>query len=186
MPPPHQPKGGHRGMPHPPSSQRGENQGQETGGGRGARREPILRLPTISTQECTKPGRMPEQMPWSGKGFVESRDTLPLPKDSLLRGGPQVSPIPRCLSRSPGRGSGGLRRRVGASSPPPRGAPPPAGGGAFVPHVEPAGPAGTAHHLPTHRAAATWGPGRKRPQPSSTWKGAGDPRSGVLPQAPES
>lgn len=172
--------------PIPLAPKEGRIQGQETGGGRGARREPILRLPTISTQECRKPGRMPEQMPWSGKGFVESRDTLPLPRDSLLRGGPQVSPIPRCLSRSPGRGSGGLRRRVRASSPPPRGAPPPAGGGAFVPHVEPAGPAGTAHHLPTHRAAATWGPGRKRPQPSSMWKGAGDSRSGVLPQAPES
>ena len=55
--------------PIPLAPKAGRIQGQETGGVRGARREPILRLPTIPTQECTKPGRMPKQMPWSREGI---------------------------------------------------------------------------------------------------------------------
>lgn len=132
-----------------------------------------------------KPGPMPKQMPPSTEGaFIRTEIHRPTQR-TLLRGGCQISPTRRCSSPSPGGKAGGLRRRVGVSSPPPRRAPPPGGGGAFVPHVEPAGPPGTAHPLPTHRAPATWGPGRKRPQPSSTWEGARAHRLGGIPQAPE-
>ena len=171
--PPHRPEGGHRGMPHPPSSQReGESRDRKLEGRRGPRGNQFFIFLQSQRKSARNLDRCLSRCPGPRKGCVEGRDTLPLPRASLLRGDPQVSSTPRCLSRSPGRRAGGLGGRVRASSPPPpRGAPPPAGGGAFVPHVEPAGPAGTAHPLPTHRAAATWGPGRKRPQPSSTWEG---------------
>ena len=180
-PPPRGRSQGHAPSPQLPKSRAGEHLG--TGNGE-ALRESILRLPPILPQKCTKPGLMPKCL-GLGKGDIEHRDELPLQRDSLLMRGPQVSLTGRGMLPPPGRKAGGLRRRLRASSPPPRGAPPPAGGGAFVPHVEPVGPPGTAHPLPTHRAGATWGPGRKRPQPSSTWEGARDHRIGGIQQTPE-
>lgn len=149
------------------------------------RREPIIHLPPIPTQKCMKPGPMPKQMPLSTEGaFIRAEMHRPT-QHTLFRGGSQINPTRRCMSPSP-------RSRLGASEggsespprPPPRRAPPPVGGGAFVPHVEPAGPPGTAHPLPTHRSPATWGQGRKRPHPSPTWEGARAHRLGGIPQAP--
>lgn len=182
--PPHRPEGGHRGMPHPPSSQRGgESRDRKLEGRRGPRGNQFFVFLQSQRKSARNLDRCLSRCPGPRKGFVKGRGTLPLPRASLLHGGPHPE-VPVTIPGEEGRGP----RREGRSllSAPPRGAPPLAGGGAFVPHVEPAGPAGTAHPLPTHRATATWGPGRKRPQPSSTWEGAVGPRLGVAPQAPES
>ena len=121
--PPHRPEGGHRGMPHPPSSQRGgESRDKKLEGRRGPRGNQFFVFLQSQRKSARNLDGCLSRCPGPRKGFVEGRDTLSLPRASLLRGGPHVSSTPRCLSRSPGRRAGGLGGRVRASSPPP---PPP-------------------------------------------------------------
>lgn len=182
-PPPRGRSQGHAPSPQLPKPRAGENPGT---GKRGSGGNQFFLFLQPQPGVARNLDRSLSRCPGIRNRVLEGRDTLPLPRDSLLLGANEVSPT-QGLRRDPGGESRGPPRegRSFLSAPPP-GAPPPAGGGAFVPHVEPAGPPGTAHPLPTHLAAATWGPGRKRPQPSSTWEGARHRRLEPVPQAPES
>lgn len=107
-------------MPHPPSSQRGgESRDKKLEGRRGPRGNQFFVFLQSQRKSARNLDGCLSRCPGPRKGFVEGRDTLSLPRASLLRGGPHVSSTPRCLSRSPGRRAGGLGGRVRASSPPP-------------------------------------------------------------------
>lgn len=118
MPP--QPPGG-RSQGHAPSpiSQRlgqGRIEGQETGGGVGGQREPILRLPLILTHECTKPGPTPK-MSWSRERVRRGwRDTAP-PKRFFTSQRSSSKSHPKVHITNPWGGGQGASE--GGSEPPP-------------------------------------------------------------------
>lgn len=88
--------------PAPKAPSRGESRDRKTG----VRREPIFPLPPIPSQESTKPGPKPKQMPrYQGRGFGEQRYTAP-PERLLTSRRDRSKPSPKGTSRSRGRGQG--------------------------------------------------------------------------------
>lgn len=167
-------------MLHPPpasspSPGRGRIHRQETGVGGGPRGNQFVFLQS-QFKNARNLDRCLSRCPAPTKGLFRVKIHRPS-QETLYLAEPLSQSHPEMLVTIPGEEGRGPQREGRSLLPaPPQGAPPPTGGGAFVPHVEAARPAGTAHPLPTHRAAATWGPGRKRPQPFSSWEGARDPR----------
>lgn len=131
--------------PAPKAPSRGESRDRKTG----VRREPIFPLPPIPSQESTKPGPKPKQMPrYQGRGLGESRYTAP--PERLLTSRRDRSKPPRRVHRDPGgEGMGSPREgRSLLSAPPP---------GAALPRPG-AGPLSRTWSPPGHRARHTPSP----------------------------
>lgn len=118
-------------MPHPPSSQRGgESRDRKLEGRRGPRGNQFFVFLQSHRKSARNLDRCLSRCPGPRKGFVKGRGTLPLPRASLLHGGPHPE-VPVTIPGEEGRGP----RREGRSllSAPPPGRPSPGRGRGLCP-----------------------------------------------------
>lgn len=127
-----------RSQGHAPSPQlpkRGRIQRQETGVGLGGpRRNQFFTFLQSQRKSARNLDRCLSRCPGQRKGFVEGRNTLPLPRASLLRGGPHVKFHPKVPVTIPGEEGRGPRREGPCLlSAPPAGRPSPGRGRGLCP-----------------------------------------------------